>query len=117
VDKLDALETKEKIFWEQLNANTEAKKQQRKVINDIAVDKYCKQIQGTTGVTVETVKLVGFGIKGVDDQQARTLLTVKTVFQPLKMLIYEATTLSSTFLQSHNSLTNKITLPSDAQTH
>ena len=70
VKALDTLETNEKNLLQQLKSNTEAKIKQKRWWNGIAVDNYCKEIQTTAGVTVDNIKKVGFGIKGVDDLKA-----------------------------------------------
>ena len=112
VNTLDTLETKEKNLVQQLKANTEAKNKQKKKVNDIAVN-YASQIQNTTGVTVENIKKVGFGVKGVDDQQAPDEVKVANS-KPTIEEIDQNRKLEHT-LTIHNDITGKIGLPNDAK--
>ena len=112
VNNLDTMETKEKNLIQQLKANTEAKKKQKKKVNDIAVA-YATQIQNTTGVTVENIKKVGFGVKGVDDLQAPDEVLVsnsKPTIEEIDQNRHQEHTLTI-----HNDVTGKIGLPADAK--
>ena len=113
VGKLDALEIKEKNILQQLKANTEAKLQQKKVVNDIVVDKYCNQIQNTPGVTVENIKKVGFGVKNYDDQQSEPVASV-TNSKPTIEEIDANHHLQQTLI-IHNSVSGLIAIPHDAK--
>ena len=108
VGKLDALETKEDNLVQELKANTEAKEQQKQVVNDMIVDQVCTKVQNTPGVTVENIKLVGLGIKGVDDQQSEPAATATNSHPVFGDIEYAP--LTHTF-NARNSVTGKFGLP------
>jgi len=113
VDKLDALQTKEENLIEELKSNTEAKLKQKKVVKNIATDKYANQIQNTPNVTVENIKLVGFGIKGVDDLQSDDAATVLNSNGEIDEI--DANNHLELTLHIRNSKTGLLAIPSDAK--
>jgi len=113
VDKLDDLETKEKNLIQNLKANTQAKLAQKKVVTDIATDRYANQIQNTANVTVENVKQVGFGIKGVDDLQSDDIATVLNSIGEIDEI--DTNNHLELTLHIRNNKTGLLALPDDAK--
>ena len=113
VDTLDGLETKEKNLLQQLKSNTEAKLAQKKVVNDIVVDKYCHQVQGIAGITIKTIKLGGFGVKNYDDQKADPVASVTNSHPSIEEI--DANHHLQHTLIIHNSVSGLLAIPYDAK--
>jgi len=113
VDALQTLMVAGDSLVAALKANTAATSKQRDKITGIMTDKYCNQIQNTPNITLENVKALGFGVKGVDDQQADDIALVSNSHPTIEEL--DNTRYLEIMLTIHNSKSGKIGLPEDGK--
>ena len=97
----------------QLKQNTENIHTADKALKTIFTDQWATQIQNFAGITVNQVKGMGFGVKGIDSPSTTVIDTAKNASSAPVIIKIDTDVKEQHSVHIHNNITGKIAFPKD----